>query len=159
MSKLARADLAEKQAKVDSDRAGISGAEKQIDVLRARLEQARAPLARRQANERQAELNLGYTTITAPFDGTMGVRNVQVGNFVQLLLRSILFFSLSAHWCAKSRSGISGKRVGRAVSANAMLQISGTGCFPADIDQTALPGRDPGRTSWPTNAGKRFRGC
>ena len=55
-----------------SDRAGIAGAEKQIDVLRARPEQARAPLAQRQANERQAELNLGYTTITAPFEGTCG---------------------------------------------------------------------------------------
>jgi multidrug resistance efflux pump len=35
------------------------------------------------ANEHQAELNLSYTTITAPFDGTVGVRTLQVGQFVQ----------------------------------------------------------------------------
>jgi membrane fusion protein, multidrug efflux system len=79
----AQADLTEKQAKLDSDKAGISSAEKQIDVLEAQFAQARAALAQRQANERQAELNLSYTRITAPFDGTVGVRTGQVGQFVQ----------------------------------------------------------------------------
>ena len=79
----AQADLTQKQAKLDSDKAGISSAEKRIDVLEAQLAQARAALAQQQANEHQAELNLGYATITAPFDGTVGVRNVQIGQFVQ----------------------------------------------------------------------------
>jgi membrane fusion protein (multidrug efflux system) len=79
----AQADLVQKQAKLDSDKAGIASAEKQIAVLGAELEQARAALAQQQAGERQAELNLGYTTITAPFDGTVGVRTVQVGQYVQ----------------------------------------------------------------------------
>ena len=56
---------------------------KQIDVLEAQLAQARAALAQQQASEHQAELNLGYTAITAPFDGTVGVRTAQVGQFVQ----------------------------------------------------------------------------
>lgn len=79
----AQADRVQKQAKVDSDTAGISSAQKQIDVLQAQLDQARAALAQQQASERQAELNLSYTTIAAPFDGTVGVRNVQTGQFVQ----------------------------------------------------------------------------
>jgi len=78
-----QADVTEKQAKLDGDKAGVSSAEKQIDVLEAQLAQARAALAQQQANEHQAELNLSYTTITAPFDGTVGVRTAQIGQFVQ----------------------------------------------------------------------------
>jgi membrane fusion protein (multidrug efflux system) len=79
----ARADITQKQAKLDSDKAGISSAVKQIDVLGAQLAQARAALAQQQANLHQAELNLGYTAIIAPFDGTVGVRTAQIGQFVQ----------------------------------------------------------------------------
>jgi membrane fusion protein, multidrug efflux system len=79
----ARSDIVQKQAKLDSDKAGIASAEKQISVLGAQLQQARADLAQQQTNEHQAELNLSYTTITAPFDGTIGVRTVQVGQYVQ----------------------------------------------------------------------------
>jgi membrane fusion protein, multidrug efflux system len=79
----AQADIVQKQAKLDSDKAGIASAEKQIAVLQAQLAQARATLAQQQANEHQAELNLSYTTITAPFDGTVGVRTLQIGQYVQ----------------------------------------------------------------------------
>jgi membrane fusion protein (multidrug efflux system) len=79
----AQSDIVQKQAKLDSDKAGVASAEKQIAVLQAQLEQARAALAQQQANEHQAELNLSYTKITAPFDGTIGVRNTQVGQYVQ----------------------------------------------------------------------------
>jgi membrane fusion protein (multidrug efflux system) len=79
----AQADIVQKQAKLDSDKTGIASAEKQIAVLEAQLEQARAALAQQQANEHQAELNLSYTTIAAPFDGTVGVRTLQVGQYVQ----------------------------------------------------------------------------
>jgi membrane fusion protein, multidrug efflux system len=79
----AQSDVVQKQAKLDSDKAGIASAEKQIAVLQAQLEQARASLAQQQASEHQAELNLSYTKITAPFDGTVGVRTLQVGQYVQ----------------------------------------------------------------------------
>jgi len=79
----AQSDIVQKQAKFDSDKAGIASAEKQIAVLHAQLDQARASLAQQRANEHQAELNLSYTTITAPFDGTVGVRTLQVGQYVQ----------------------------------------------------------------------------
>ena len=79
----ARSDVVQKQAKLDADKAGIASAEKQVAVLQSQLEQARAALAQQTANEHQAELNLSYTTITAPFDGRIGVRNIQVGQYVQ----------------------------------------------------------------------------
>jgi membrane fusion protein (multidrug efflux system) len=79
----AQSDIVQKQAKLDSDKVGVASAEKQVAVLTAELEQACAALGQQQASEHQAELNLSYTTIAAPFDGTIGVRNIQVGQYVQ----------------------------------------------------------------------------
>ena len=71
------------KATLDHDNAAVGAALKQIDVLGTQLEQARATLAMQQAALRQAELNVGYTTITAPMDGTVGNRGVRVGQYVQ----------------------------------------------------------------------------
>ena len=65
------------------DDAVVAAARKQIGVYEAQLAQAKAALAQQQAMEQQAELNLGYTTITAPVNGTVGVRTVRVGEYVQ----------------------------------------------------------------------------
>lgn len=78
-----QSDLLQKQAALGRDTAGIASAEKQVAVLQAQLDQARAALAQQQATEHQAELNLSYTAITAPFDGTIGVRTAQIGQYVQ----------------------------------------------------------------------------
>jgi membrane fusion protein (multidrug efflux system) len=79
----AQSDVVQKQAKLDLDTAGIASAQKQIAVLGAQRDQANAALAQQQASEHQARLNLGYATITAPFDGTVGVRTAQIGQYVQ----------------------------------------------------------------------------
>jgi membrane fusion protein (multidrug efflux system) len=65
------------------DQANLASAEKQVDLLKAEIVQAGAAFARAQAVRRQAELNLGYTTITAPIDGVVGNRTLRVGQFVQ----------------------------------------------------------------------------
>ncbi len=78
-----QADIQEKQATLAHDQAGVGVALKQTDVLRAQLAKAEATLAQRQAVEHQAELNLSYATITAPTDGTGGVRTLRVGQYVQ----------------------------------------------------------------------------
>jgi membrane fusion protein, multidrug efflux system len=78
-----RSAFLEKQADLQRDTAGIARAEEQIAVLAAQREQARANLAQQQAREHQAELNLSYTTLVAPFDGTIGARTAQVGQYVQ----------------------------------------------------------------------------
>ena len=56
---------------------------KQLDVIKAQTAQARAALAHEEAAEHQAELNLSYTMIVAPVDGTVGNRTLRVGQFVQ----------------------------------------------------------------------------
>jgi membrane fusion protein, multidrug efflux system len=79
----AQADITERQAALRHDTTVVAAAEKQIDVFEGQLAQANATLAQQQAMEHQAELNLSYTTITAPVDGTVGVRTLRVGEYVQ----------------------------------------------------------------------------
>ena len=71
------------QATLDHDVAAVGAAGKQIDVLGAQLTKARATLAQEQAAQRQAELNVGYATIVSSIDGTIGVRTLRVGQYVQ----------------------------------------------------------------------------
>jgi len=63
----------------------VAAAERQIGVFEGQLAQADATLAQQRAMEHQAELNLNlsYTTITAPVDGTVGVRTLRVGQYVE----------------------------------------------------------------------------
>jgi membrane fusion protein, multidrug efflux system len=61
----------------------VAAAERQIGVFEGQLAQATATLAQQLAMEHQAELNLSYTTITAPVDGTVGVRTLRTGEYVQ----------------------------------------------------------------------------
>jgi membrane fusion protein (multidrug efflux system) len=79
----AQADISEKQAALRHDTTVVAAAEKQIGVFEGQLAQANATLAQQQAMEHQAELNLSYTTITAPVDGAVGVRTLRVGEYVQ----------------------------------------------------------------------------
>jgi membrane fusion protein, multidrug efflux system len=79
----ATSDIRQKKASLDHDTAAVGAASKQIDVLSTELAKARATLAQQQAALHQAELNVGYTTITAPIDGTVGARSLRVGQYVQ----------------------------------------------------------------------------
>ena len=71
------------QAAIARDTANLASAVKQVDLLKAEIVQANAALARAQALQSQAELNLEYTSITAPIDGVVGNRSLRVGQFVQ----------------------------------------------------------------------------
>jgi membrane fusion protein (multidrug efflux system) len=71
------------EAAIQRDIANLASAEKQVVLLRAEIAQAVAASARASAQQRQAELNLGYTTITAPIDGVVGNRTLRTGQFVQ----------------------------------------------------------------------------
>jgi membrane fusion protein, multidrug efflux system len=79
----AASNLQQKQAALDHDTAAVAATAKQIDVLHTQLAEARAILAQKQAGLRQAELNLEYTTITSPVDGTVTARSLRVGQYVQ----------------------------------------------------------------------------
>jgi membrane fusion protein, multidrug efflux system len=70
-------------ASIARDNASLTTAIKQVDQIKAELAQAEAALARDQANQRQAELNLSYTTVVAAVDGVVGNRTLRVGQYVQ----------------------------------------------------------------------------
>jgi membrane fusion protein, multidrug efflux system len=74
--------LDQQQAGQDRDRAALSAAEEQLDILRAGRDKALGALARAQAALDQARLNLSYTEIRAPIDGMVGQRSIRVGAFV-----------------------------------------------------------------------------
>jgi membrane fusion protein (multidrug efflux system) len=71
------------QAAIQRDTANLAAALKQVDLLKAEIVQANAALARAEAIQGQAELNLGYTSIVAPIDGVVGNRTLRLGQFVQ----------------------------------------------------------------------------
>jgi membrane fusion protein (multidrug efflux system) len=73
----------EKTAQAQRDRAGLVAAQRKIEVLTTERSKAEAQRDRSRAAERQTRLNLSYTDITAPVDGTVGARSLRVGQFVQ----------------------------------------------------------------------------
>jgi len=82
-SQEADAQARERTADLARDRAAAASAEGQAKVLQAKIVQAQALHERSQAIERQAALELGYTTITAPIDGVVAARTIRVGQYVQ----------------------------------------------------------------------------
>lgn len=78
----AESELSSLQAGRDRDEASRVAAVRALDVFKARVEIAKATLAKEQAALQQADLNLSYTKITAPLDGMVGQRSVRVGAYV-----------------------------------------------------------------------------
>ncbi|MEN3287145.1 MAG: rane fusion protein multidrug efflux system [Bradyrhizobium sp.] len=77
------AALRAQNAQLQQGKAGLIAANRKIEVLTTDRAKAVAQLDRARAVAQQAELNLSYTRITAPVDGTVGARTLRVGQFVQ----------------------------------------------------------------------------
>lgn len=76
------ASMRELEANLRSMKARIAAAEAELPMLRARHEAALKTIEIDHAVIRQDELNLSYTEIRAPFDGMVGEKTVQSGNYV-----------------------------------------------------------------------------
>ncbi|WP_377829042.1 HlyD family secretion protein [Bradyrhizobium lupini] len=77
------AALRASNAQLQHARSGLVAAQRKIDVLTTQRAQAMAQLEHARAVAEQATLNLSYTEIAAPVDGTVGARSLRVGQFVQ----------------------------------------------------------------------------
>ncbi|MBR0787123.1 HlyD family secretion protein [Bradyrhizobium iriomotense] len=77
------AALRASSAQLQHAKSGLVAAQRKVDVLTTQRAQATAQLERARAVAQQAALNLSYTEITAPVDGTVGARSLRVGQFVQ----------------------------------------------------------------------------
>ena len=77
------AALREKIAQLQHGKSGLLAAQKKVDVLTTDRAKAVAQRDHARAVEAQAALNLSYTGISAPVEGTVGARSLRVGQFVQ----------------------------------------------------------------------------
>jgi membrane fusion protein, multidrug efflux system len=77
------AALREKIAQLQHGKSALLAAQRKVDVLSTDRAKAVAQLDRARAVAQQAALNLSYTEISAPVDGTVGARSLRVGQFVQ----------------------------------------------------------------------------
>jgi membrane fusion protein (multidrug efflux system) len=77
----ADADHKKAGAAADKARATLAAAERELEVIDTRKQEARAALAEAEAGREIAALNLGYTELRAPIDGTVGNRSARSGAF------------------------------------------------------------------------------
>jgi membrane fusion protein (multidrug efflux system) len=80
----ATAAYAKAQADVRASRAVIAAQRHQLEVLSGTKKQRAADVLGAQAALAAARLKLGYTKIVAPFDGVVGERQVQPGDYVNI---------------------------------------------------------------------------
>lgn len=76
------ASMREAAAQLRQSQAAALSARKEVSILQASIKQARADIAASQASVDQARLNLSYTIITAPIDGSVGQRSARQGAWV-----------------------------------------------------------------------------
>lgn len=77
----ADADYKEALAAGEKSRATLTAAQQQIEVIASQKQQAKAARAAAVAERDLAQLNLSYTELRAPIDGTIGNRSAQVGAY------------------------------------------------------------------------------
>ncbi len=70
-------------------------AKARLKAMQAQLEQAKAQVAQRKAGAEMARVDLGYTVIRAPIDGTVIARNVDVGQTVAASLQAPTLFVIA----------------------------------------------------------------
>ncbi|VVE62392.1 hemolysin D [Pandoraea captiosa] len=80
-----KADADYKQISANRERAeaGAVAAERQLDVIATQKQQAQAALAQAVADRDIARLNVEYTVLRAPVDGTVGNRRARTGAYAQ----------------------------------------------------------------------------
>ena len=84
-------DLAQEQ----SQAAALRSAEAQVRTAQANLETAEAQVAVKDAARRTAQVDLDHTYIRAPVDGTVVLRNVDVGQTVAASLQAPVLFTIA----------------------------------------------------------------
>jgi len=114
-----------------------AGAESDVVKWRVEREIASAEILRAQAKIARAELNVGYTQVTAPFTGRVGRNLVDLGNLVgegeaTVLTEVTLYDPIYAYFNLNERDLL---RVMTAIRENAEAE----GLNPDDIDEVEIP--------------------
>ncbi|MEI9986291.1 MAG: HlyD family secretion protein [Aliidongia sp.] len=95
-----RADAVYKQAVATGAkaRAALDAAQRQIDVIDTQKRQTEAALAGAIADRDTAQLNVGYTELRAPIDGTIGNRSARLGAFAPIGAQLISLVPAQGLW-------------------------------------------------------------
>jgi membrane fusion protein (multidrug efflux system) len=80
-SQKADAEYKEAVAVGEKSRAGLAAAQRQLEVISTQKQQVQAALQQAMAERDLARLNVSYTELRAPIDGTVGNRSAQVGGY------------------------------------------------------------------------------
>jgi membrane fusion protein (multidrug efflux system) len=83
-------------ASVKGAEAAVTSAQANVAVLKAQVEEASRTLKQLQTAQAKAERDLSFTVVRAPFDGVVGNRAVQVGDYVQPTQRLAALVPLEA---------------------------------------------------------------
>jgi len=78
------ADHAKAEGDLRASAAAVEAQRRQLDVLAGTRRQRAADLQAMQAALAASRLRLGYTRVTAPFDGVVGERQVQPGDYANI---------------------------------------------------------------------------
>ena len=91
----AEAQVAADEAQVEASKQTIQSAKEQVAVAQAQLGSAQAQERQAQAVLAQARINLGHTRITAPVDGTVIARRMDVGQTVAASFAAPTIFEIA----------------------------------------------------------------
>src|SRR5882757_2791736 len=83
-SQKADADYKDAIASGVKTRAALTASQRQLDVIDSQTQQVQAALAQADADRDVAELNLSYTELRAPMDGTVGNRSARPGSYANI---------------------------------------------------------------------------
>jgi len=81
-NKASKAQVEAAQAGIEAAKAQLAHAKAQVSTAKAGISTAKGQLENAKAAVNTAVLNLGFTRITAPIDGIVGIATAQVGNLV-----------------------------------------------------------------------------
>ncbi|MEA2760314.1 MAG: rane fusion protein multidrug efflux system [Methylobacteriaceae bacterium] len=128
----ARADRDRSAAAVLSARAAVSGANATLAVLQAQKAEAESARAELQTALDRAERDLSFTEVKAPFDGVIGNKAVQPGQYVQTGTRLLALVPLDSAYVEANFKETQlgalkpGQRVSISVDAYSDKPIEGT---------------------------------
>ena len=79
-------------------RAALEAAQRRLDVIETQRQQTEAALAGAVADRDTAQLNLGYTELRAPIDGTVGNRSARAGAYASVGAQLIALVPAHGLW-------------------------------------------------------------
>jgi membrane fusion protein (multidrug efflux system) len=94
----ADADHKKGLAAAERTRAAVAAAQRQLDVIDTQKQQAQATLAQAVAERDLAQLNVSYTELRAPIDGTVGNRSARSGAFATVGAQLMSVVPASGLW-------------------------------------------------------------